>query len=286
MAGTLSLRCLHPGGGAFVVDGGRPGYRALGVTTGGPADARARKAANRLLGRNARATTLEFTGTGGRWLLNGSGQIALTGADLNWRLNGRLLENYQTLYVEGDGLLTSTPSSAGLRGYLAINGHWHLPRALGSAEAGLPGVPAVTADWSAIINWSQESTFRMDLDTRRHLPSEPVSLRVSPGPEWDWLSAEQKERLVGTTYRTGLDSNRQGIRLESAEKFFYGLPTMISSPVLPGTLQLSPAGPILLGPAAQTIGGYPRVLLVTGSDDLSEAFQVRLHDEIRLELKA
>jgi antagonist of KipI len=267
-----------------VVDAGRPGYRALGVTAGGPADARARAAANRLLGRNARATTLELTGSGGRWLLSGSGQIALTGADFNWRLNGRLLENYQTLYVEGDGLLTCLPARSGLRAYLAVNGDWHLPRALGSAEAGLPDIPAVVAGWSVVVRWSVEAAFRTDLDTGSRIPALPCTLRVIPGPEWEWLTSAQQNQLLGATYRVGRASNRQGIRLEPTNTSQYDLPSMISSPVLPGTIQLTPAGPILLGPAAQTIGGYPRVLLVADQRALGKAFQVGLEGEIRLEL--
>lgn len=284
MAGTLSLHCLRPGGGAFVVDAGRPGYRALGIAAGGPADARARNAANRLLGRNARATTLEFTGVGGRWLLSGSGQIVLTGADLNWRLNGRILETYQTLFIEGDGLLTSTPASAGLRGYLAVNGHWHLPRALGSAEEGLPECPAIKPGWSTTVKWSAESAFKMDLDTKHHLPATPLPLQVIPGPEWNWLTPAQQEQLLTTTYHVGRASNRQGIRLEPVNLYDFALPSMISSPVLPGTIQLTPAGPILLGPAAQTVGGYPRVLLAATSAGTSTAFQVGLEGEIRLQL--
>jgi len=144
MAGTLTLTCLKPGGGAYIVDGGRPGHRAIGVAAGGPADGRAMTAANRLLGRNPHATCLEFTQSGGRWLLSGNGQLAITGSDMTWRLNGRILETYSVLFHEGDGLLTCLPASRGLRSYLAINGHWQLPRTMGSAEAGLPGVPSVT----------------------------------------------------------------------------------------------------------------------------------------------
>lgn len=282
MAGTLTLTCLKPGGGAFVVDAGRPGYRALGIASGGPADVRASGAANRLLGRNARATCLELTGTGGRWLVSGSGQIAISGADLNWRLNGRPLETYQTLFIDGDGLLSSSHVSAGLRGYLAINGHWHLPRALGSAEAGLPEIPAVATGWSVVVKWSAEAAFRTDLETNRHHPLTPFTFGVIPGPEWDWLTPTQKNQLLATTYRVGRASNRQGIRLEPVNLYDYALPSMISSPVLPGTIQLTPAGPILLGPEAQTVGGYPRVLLVANLEALSEAFQVGLEGEVRM----
>ncbi|MGB3801904.1 MAG: hypothetical protein WA952_18945, partial [Lewinella sp.] len=57
---------------------------------------------------------------------------------------------------------------------------------------------------------------------------------------------------------------------------------LLSSAVLPGTVQLTPSGAILLGPDAQTIGGYPRALVVV--DDLSPAFQLRPGQRIRFKV--
>jgi len=61
-------------------------------------------------------------------------------------------------------------------------------------------------------------------------------------------------------------------------------PNMLSSPVLPGTVQLSPAGPILLGPDAQTVGGYPRVLLVPDAEVQSMASQVAIGETVAFRL--
>lgn len=285
MAGTLTLTCLKPGGGAFVVDRGRPGHRAIGVASGGPADGRAMAAANRLLRRGQHATCLETTLTGGQWLMSGSGQFAITGADMTWRLNGRILETYSVLFHEGDGLLTCLPATRGLRSYLAINGSWNLPRALSSTEAGLPGIPAVAEGWTVDIQWKKAAGFRTDLDVYQHIPEAPFSLPVIPGPEWDWLSARQQAAVLTASFKVGASSNRQGVRLENPDFTAGDLPSMISSPVLPGTVQLTPGGPILLGPDAQTVGGYPRVLLVTKHRALSTAFQVGLGGEVRFVLQ-
>lgn len=280
MAGTLTIRCLRPGGGAFIVDGGRPGYRASGIASGGAADFRAQAAANRLLGQPASSTCFEITLVGGHWLLSGKGQFVLTGADMNWRLNGRLLESYTVHYLDGDGLLTGTMATKGLRSYLAILGEWDLPQMLGSAESGLPGIPIISANWAASVRWKKEAPYQADLDVHRHFPSTPQVLSVIPGPEWDWLTAAQQVALIQQTFLVSPDSSRQGIRLTS-QLPAWDLPSLISSPVLPGTVQLTSAGPILLGPEAQTVGGYPRVLLVTAADDLAVAFQVGIGGEIR-----
>lgn len=284
MAGTVTLHCLHPGGGCFLVDGGRAGHRALGITAGGPADARARDAANRLLGLPKNNTCLELTLAGGKWLLSGQGQFVLTGADMNWRLNGRLVESYTVQYLEGDGLLTSTSAIKGLRAYLAIKGDWEVKNVLGSAEAGLPGIPAVVAGWETTIAWQKEAPYSSDLDTHQHFPQQPAELGVVPGPEWSWLSAEQQAAILTSTYFVSAQSSRQGIRLEGSAHGF-SLPSLISSPVLPGTIQLTPSGPIILGPEAQTVGGYPRILLITESAVLGTAFQVAIGNNVKFKIQ-
>lgn len=274
MAKTLTLTCLKSGGGTYIVDAGRNGHRQLGVAGGGPADGRAMRTANRLLGRDKSATCLELTQTGGQWLLSGEGQFVITGADMNWRLNGRLVESYQVQYLEGDGLLTSTPAQRGIRGYLAINGTWKVPQSLGSAEAGLPGTTNVTSGWSVDVVWKKEADFQMDLDVHQHFPPEPLTIAAVKGPEWDHLDASQQSWLLTTPFMVHPDSNRQGIRLMADQVPDLKQPALISSPVLPGTVQLTPTGPILLGPDAQTIGGYPRVLLVADPELLALTFQV------------
>ena len=55
-----------------------------------------------------------------------------------------------------------------------------------------------------------------------------------------------------------------GIRLE--ESLDNELPSILSSGVLPGTVQLTPSGKMLvLMRDAQTTGGYPRILQLTDS---------------------
>jgi allophanate hydrolase subunit 2 len=199
---------------------------------------------------------------------------------MNWRLNGRLLESYTVHYLDGDGLLTGTMATKGLRGYLAILGEWELPQMLGSVESGLPGIPIISADWAASVRWEKEVPYQADLYVHRHFPSTPQVLPVLPGPEWDWLTAAQQDAIKQQTFLVSPDSSRQGIRLTS-QLPAWNLPSLISSPVLPGTVQLTSAGPILLGPEAQTVGGYPRILLATAVDDLAAAFQVGIGGEIR-----
>jgi allophanate hydrolase subunit 2 len=101
------------------------------------------------------------------------------------------------------------------------------------------------------------------------------------------LTEVDQQTILNTSYTIGQDSSRQGLRLvpDTAfnEKDFATLKskTMISSPVLPGTIQLTPTGPILLGYDAQTLGGFPRILLLANEEDLDVAGQLKVGDSIK-----
>lgn len=280
MAATLTVICLDPGLAAYRIVR-RPGRRAAGWSAGGPADGRAAAAAHRLLDQDATGPCLEVTRAGGRWLLSGRGQFVLTGADITWRLNGRILESYQTQYLDGDGLLVGGNAGAGYRGYLAFRGEWAEPNYAPSAN--LPPDGRLTPGWSAAVVAPTEAAFTLDLDVKRHLPPVFLRLPVRPGPEWPLLTPVQQNNLLSASYFLSPSGNRQGLRLTTRGDI-PNLPPLISSPVLPGTLQLTPTGPVLLGPEAQTLGGYPRVLLLADEDALGLAYQLRPGKAVGLRL--
>lgn len=277
MAGTLTITCLKPGG-AIVVDGGRPGLRAQGVPAGGPADRKARNAANALLNQFPNTPCFEFTMSGGRWQLEGEGHLSLTGADMGWTLNGVPAPRDTALAIRGKTILAGGIARTGLCAYLAIPGEWYLPRTFMSNEPGWPGIEPITSGWSITV-FDARPTLHFpdigDFNSDKHITSTDEYLTVTPGPEWSWLTAEQQTRLLTNAFRVSPKSNRQGVRLVSENVFNFGLPEMLSSPVLPGTVQLAPSGPVVLGPAAQTVGGYPRVLLLADPPELGRLMQRR-----------
>ena len=279
MADTLTVRRIGSAQGVCLVDHGRPGYRDRGIAQGGPADPLAAATANRLLDQKVDGCCIELTLLGGHWQFSGRGQIALTGANMDWRLNGQPVEQYRVLNLEGENELRGGVARRQCRAYLGIRGEWTVPRVLESAEAGLPGTVRF-AEGTALrvvsARWATPGKASLVLPQD---PSEPLLLAAEPGPEWRLLTARERAWLVARAYTVGAQSDRQGIRLSAAgvaERI--RLPGMLSSAVLPGTVQLTPAGPILLGPDAQTVGGYPRLLQV---EDLAAAFQLPTGGRLR-----
>ena len=91
-------------------------------------------------------------------------------------------------------------------------------------------------------------------------------IRVLKGPEYCYL--EDPSLFLEQPWMTTADMNDMGIRLSclSGEQLPGKLKEMISAPVNDGTVQLTPKGPIILLRMRQTIGGYPRIFNVIGSD--------------------
>lgn len=151
---------------------------------------------------------------------------------------------------------------------------------MGSVSPGLPEIPQITTAWSATIKAGNEVPYTSDLDIYQHCPAELTSLKVLPGPEWSLLNQAEQAQLLETTFTVGQESNRQGLRLDwPAEMPAYELPTLISSPVIPGTVQLTNNGPIVLMKDAHTIGGFPRIL-VASIDDIAPLAQLKPGDKV------
>ena len=272
MADTLTVRCTGGAQGVYLVDRGRPNYRDRGIARGGPADPVAAATANRLLGQDPGSCCLELTLTGGGWQFSGRGQIVLTGANMNWRLNGVPVDRYRVLDLVGENKLHGGAARRQCRAYLGIRGEWAGPRVLGSMEVGLPGTRQPGEAIELCITSTQRVVAGEEIPPLLRAQAETLLLSASPAPEWCLLTLSQQARLIDRTYTVSSRSNRQGIRLDTVgEPLHITLPSMLSSPVLPGTVQFAPAGPILLGPDAQTVGGYPRVLQLS---ELGDAYQL------------
>jgi allophanate hydrolase subunit 2 len=92
-------------------------------------------------------------------------------------------------------------------------------------------------------------------------------LRVMPGPEFDQFTRASQALLWDARWRVTPQSNRMGSRLDGPALQRGRAIDMLSSGVVPGTIQVPPAGqPIILMGDAQTTGGYPRIGAVIRAD--------------------
>ena len=90
---------LDPGLLATVQDLGRFGAQQYGVPVSGAMDVWALRAANRLVGNDEGAAVLEITLAGPVLRFDGTGVIAVTGADLGACLDGQPMPSWQAVGV-------------------------------------------------------------------------------------------------------------------------------------------------------------------------------------------
>jgi allophanate hydrolase subunit 2 len=89
-----------------------------------------------------------------------------------------------------------------------------------------------------------------------------VTLEVTPGPEFHLLSKLFQQRICETKGIIQTESNRMAYLLKGFEGF--SAHEIITAPVQPGTVQLTPSGKcVILMRDAQTTGGYARILQLT-----------------------
>jgi 5-oxoprolinase (ATP-hydrolysing) subunit C len=107
-------------------------------------------------------------------------------------------------------------------------------------------------------------------------------LRVMPGPEFEQFTQAARDALWRDPWLLTPRSNRMGSRLEGVELKRKRSVDMLSSAVIPGTIQVPPSGqPIILMGDAQTTGGYPRIGVVIRAD-LGRLAQMPLNGRLRL----
>lgn len=87
-----------------------------------------------------------------------------------------------------------------------------------------------------------------------------------PGPEISWFDHGDVQRFLRSSWKIDSKSDRMGIRLKN--DFSLNMPSkeMLSTVVIPGTIQITSSGPIILFVDAQTTGGYPRIGQVCAVD--------------------
>lgn len=280
------LEVLHPGFYVSVQDLGRKGVGSLGVPCSGAMDAYSAKLANLILHNDENDAVLEITFGGCKLLFKERTTIAITGADFSAKINGRAIGQNAAIFINEGDILSFGNRRFGCRTYLAVEGGFLTSKVLGSRSF----YKGITSDF--LIRKGQELPYTPYSPSRR---ASHTSIKINvhhftnqqllclKGPEFDWLSDKQQKQILTSTFTLSKDSNQMGIRLN--EPIQNDLPTMLTSAVLPGTVQLTPSGKlIILMRNAQVTGGYPRVLQLM-ERSISRLAQKLSDEEVKFELK-
>lgn len=265
----LELHFLKSGLQTTIQDKGRVGFQHMGIPFGGPMDEKSARGANWLIGNPYDAPLLEITIVGPKILFKGSGSIAITGANLTPSLNKEVIPLNQTLQIGNGDVLTFGKCQYGCRCYLAVAGIWQIEKWQQSTSA-LNEIftpnSIIKKDDVISIDTHQCEFKSLSASQQMIFPKE-VRIKIRKGPEFDAFSTEEKTQFLENGHIISNEANRMGYRLNTRLKPFKTKQELISSGVIPGTIQISNQGqPIILMKDAQTTGGYPRIANVLETD--------------------
>jgi biotin-dependent carboxylase-like uncharacterized protein len=257
------LKIIKSGFYTTVQDNGRFGLRHLGVPVSGTMDRAAARQANTMLENEEDAALLEITMSGPTLEFTEATWIALAGADLTPKLNEVEIENHSVYQIRPGDRLSFGRHVDGLRGYVAIKGGIQTPEVLQSRSFYTPLTEKDHLDAGMEVPYEMVEHFEPRIT---HLIPEVVEgvlkLEATPGPEYNILSEDQKEVLFSQPFTIAKENNRMAYQLQ--EMIGEHQHPMLTSPTLPGTVQMTPGGKlIILMRDGQTTGGYPRVLQIS-----------------------
>jgi antagonist of KipI len=284
---TQVLRVEEPGLFTTIQDLGRPHAIASGVPPGGAMDRFASSAANLLVGNDRGWATLECTLIGPRLVAERPCIVAITGGDLDLRINGAQAQTWSAISLRTGDQVTFGSRRSGARAYLAVAGGVVGDRWLGSmstnvmaGRGGMRGRPLTRGDVISAGEPLASPVARESFAPRALPPYADRTLHVIPGPHERHLSPGAREALFKSDFALSPDSNRMGYRLEGPRLEVSG-EEVLSFGLVAGALQVSTSGmPILLMADHQTAGGYPVVVTVV-SASMPVAAQLAPGDEVR-----
>ena len=280
-----SIEIIEKGFYTTVQDLGRTGYEAQGVPESGAMDQQALQFSNLLLNNSIQAAALECTLIGPTILFLRNIAFVLTGATSEASLDTEHIGSNQVHFAQKGQLLRVGKVKKGCRVYVGLDGGIDTDVYLGSRSMFYPITPnAVITNKTKIKTGI--STYGSAKGVHIHTSDstsflEELAVTARKGPEYDLLSSAAKQRLSEIKF-TVSSWNRMGIVLDTILESHHH--KILTGPVLPGTVQLTPSGRLfVLMRDCQTTGGYPRVLQLP-SESINKLAQKKSGDEVCFEV--
>jgi biotin-dependent carboxylase-like uncharacterized protein len=256
-------------------DGGRPGYRHLGVPLSGALDAEWLAIANALAGNPATTVALEIRLRGPRLRALHPVTLSLAG-EFSARIEddagqSRPAANWRSHALAENEVFDSGFLRSGI-GYLAVHGGFDLPLMLGSrstyVRAGIGGIngrPVIAGDRIRVGAGKPPTLLRLP----RPPQIDDGPLRVVAGPQRENFTDAAWAQFIGAEFVVGREADRMGLRLDGPRLEHDSKlgADIVSDGVAPGAIQVPGDGrPIILLADCQTVGGYPKIATVIAAD--------------------
>jgi urea carboxylase len=156
------------------------------------------------------------------------GVIAITGADMQPKLDGQPVPLWESVAVKAGQTLALTSSKIGVRCYIAIAGGIDTPPWLGSRstfhKAGVGGMQGRALQKGQVVPVAPAKGTpgrKAKPDCRPSFATDKIwTIEVVAGPNDDWVDADGHKRFLSTDWKLSSKSDRTGFRLEGPQWTF------------------------------------------------------------------
>jgi antagonist of KipI len=249
------------------------------------------RAVNAIVGNSLDAAALEWALGGGAVRFDRDCVFAIGGATARAKLSGKVVAPCTTTFARAGDEFTVEQIISGRFLYLACDGGIDVPALLGSRSTYLPGrfggyEGRMLRSGDSVRLGAQPGTHPAEgLHAAADLMPRYDSgiVHVTPGTQEDLFDESAMRTLTESEYRISTASDRTGYKLEGPA-IANTLGTLPSEAGCPGAIQVPGDGlPIALMADAPTIGGYPKIAVVSEAD-LPILAQRRPGETIRFQL--
>jgi antagonist of KipI len=286
----MQIEFIKGGSLTTIQDLGRHGYQQFGVIVSGAMDPVSLKIGNMLVQNDLNEGCLEMTLSGALLKVPAGLVFALTGADMDARLNGTSVPCYKPIYVMEDAMLSFGFAKKGARAYMAVAGGFNVPLVMNSKSTylraklgGYQGRALKSGDILGLgpLSPSQKAlSARLSKRTQKGNPFgtspwavdcdyifEDTPVHVTEGLQYNWFSEKGITTFFSSDYTITANADRMGYRMDGPQLEFKEKKDLISEPINLGAIQVPPDGkPIILMADRQTTGGYPKIGQIVMSD--------------------
>lgn len=277
---------------------GRVGFWHVGVPPSGPMDNLSFRLANYLVGNELGACALEITLNGPTLKFHCDSQVAITGAAIDIKLDGKACPQYQTISVKANQTLQlGRVQGAGARSYLAVAGGFDCPDYLGSAatftlgQFGSLGRALATGDTLPLMSTvAPRPQLQLKAEARPDIGTH-WTLRVIAGPHTapEFFTPEDLHTIYSSSWQVHYQSSRTGVRLIGPKPSWAretggeaGLhPSNIHDNAYAfGSVDFTGDMPVILGPDGPSLGGFvcPATVITA---DLWKLGQLKAGDQVQ-----
>jgi biotin-dependent carboxylase-like uncharacterized protein len=276
------IEVLSTGAPNSVQDLGRDQVLRHGVSRSGAMDRTAHAIANLLVGNDEAAATIEVALFPCRLKFKSRVTFACCGADSRITLGERVVPTWWVTTAQaGDTLVVEAPTR-GARVVIAVQGGIDVPPVLGSRATdlksgfgGIEGRGLKRGEEIAIAAAGPQQDLPRGVgvipaelpELLAQVAAKRVHVRVLAGAELERFTPRSVEQFLGSDYVVTPEANRMGYRLQGAPLALTAPVELLSHGIVPGTIQVPPAGqPIIQLAEANTCGGYPKIANVISAD--------------------